>query len=68
MKLLFPNAQRLNRGNYVIKDLVNACRSNDVTDLIMLHEHRGEPGVCGRTSRVSLSLSLESMGMISKTY
>ena len=25
--------------------LVQACRANEVTDLILVHEHRGEPGV-----------------------
>ena len=24
--------------------LVDACRANDITDLIIVHEHRGEPG------------------------
>lgn len=24
--------------------LVEACRANDITDLIIVHEHRGEPG------------------------
>lgn len=43
LRLVFPNAQRINRGNYVVKQLVQACRSNDVTDLIIVHEHRGEP-------------------------
>lgn len=43
LRLLFPNAQRMNRGNYEIKKLVDACRANDVTDLIMVHEHRGNP-------------------------
>ncbi|RGB33165.1 anticodon-binding protein [Rhizophagus diaphanus] len=43
MRLVFPNSQRINRGSYVVKDLVDACRANDVTDLIILHEHRGEP-------------------------
>ncbi|CAG8627881.1 14390_t:CDS:2 [Ambispora leptoticha] len=43
MRLIFPNSQRINRGNYVIKEIVDACRANDVTDLIILHEHRGEP-------------------------
>eukprot|EP00123_Amoebidium_parasiticum_P020415 comp4951_c0_seq1/m.1043 comp4951_c0_seq1/g.1043 ORF comp4951_c0_seq1/g.1043 comp4951_c0_seq1/m.1043 type:complete len:288 (-) comp4951_c0_seq1:21-884(-) len=42
-KLLIPNAQRLNRGNFVVKELVDTCRSNDITDLLILHEHRGEP-------------------------
>ncbi len=43
MKLMFPNSQRINRGNYVMKEIVEACRSNEVTDLVIFHEHRGEP-------------------------
>jgi len=43
MKLMFPNSQRMNRGNYVIGDIVDACRQNGATDLIVLHEHRGQP-------------------------
>ena len=44
MRLVFPNAHRINRGGYVVKELAEACRANDVTDLIVLHEHRGVPG------------------------
>ena len=44
MRLVFPNSYRINRGNYVVKELAEACRANDVTDLIVLHEHRGTPG------------------------
>lgn len=43
MRLVFPNSQRINRGNHVIDDIVKACKSNDVTDLVILHEHRGIP-------------------------
>ena len=43
IKLLFPNAQRLNRGNLIISELVKACVANEITDIIMLHETRGEP-------------------------
>ncbi|XP_065189562.1 U3 small nucleolar ribonucleoprotein protein IMP4-like [Sycon ciliatum] len=43
MCLVFPNCQRLNRGNHVVGQLVEACRANNVTDLIIVHEHRGEP-------------------------
>jgi U3 small nucleolar ribonucleoprotein protein IMP4 len=43
MKLMFPHSQRINRGNYVMKEIVEACRSNEVTDLVIFHEHRGEP-------------------------
>lgn len=45
LRLIFPNSQRLNRGNYVMSQLVQACRANEVTDLILVHEHRGEPGM-----------------------
>eukprot|EP00128_Syssomonas_multiformis_P004099 Colp12_sorted_trinity150504_noHs@9678 len=43
VRLLFPNAQRMNRGNHVMQDLMDACRANEITDLIIVHEHRGEP-------------------------
>ncbi|KAJ3365426.1 hypothetical protein AMAG_05323 [Allomyces macrogynus ATCC 38327] len=43
MKLVFPNSQRMNRGGYVMKDMVEACRANDISDLIIFHEHRGQP-------------------------
>ncbi|VDC02556.1 unnamed protein product [Peniophora sp. CBMAI 1063] len=43
MRLVFPNSHRINRGNYVVKDLAEACRANDVSDLVILHEHRGVP-------------------------
>jgi U3 small nucleolar ribonucleoprotein protein IMP4 len=45
MRLVFPNSHRINRGNYVVKELAEACRANAVTDLIVLHEHRGVPGM-----------------------
>jgi len=43
MKLIIPNSVRMNRGNYVLKDLVKICQANNITDLIILHETRGEP-------------------------
>eukprot|EP00049_Salpingoeca_infusionum_P019087 m.360127 g.360127 ORF g.360127 m.360127 type:complete len:287 (-) comp18902_c0_seq1:273-1133(-) len=62
VRLIFPNAQRLNRGGYVLGDLVQLCRDSDVTDLVIVHEHRGEPDglvVChmpyGPTAYFSLS-------------
>lgn len=42
--MIFPNSQRINRGNYETKQLVDACRANDVTDIIIVQEHRGVPG------------------------
>uniref|UniRef100_A0A0D6R0Z1 Brix domain-containing protein n=1 Tax=Araucaria cunninghamii TaxID=56994 RepID=A0A0D6R0Z1_ARACU len=43
LKIVFPNAQRINRGNQVIAEIVEACRSHEFTDIVMVHEHRGEP-------------------------
>jgi len=43
LSLVFPNARRKNRGNHIVKDIVEACRSSEVTDLLLIHEHRGEP-------------------------
>lgn len=43
IKLLFPEAVRLNRGNYVMTELVKACIKSGTTDLVVLHEHRGVP-------------------------
>lgn len=43
MRLIFPGAQRLNRGTYEFKQLMDACRANDVTDFLILQEHRGVP-------------------------
>jgi len=41
--LIIPNSTRKNRGNHILKELVDACRANEMTDLIIIHEHRGEP-------------------------
>ena len=43
VRLLFPNSQRMNRGGFEMKQLIHACRANDVTDIIIIHEHRGNP-------------------------
>lgn len=43
LKLLIPNSQRINRGRYQIDDIVRACRENNVTDLIIVNENKGNP-------------------------
>ena len=43
LKLLFPTSQRVNRGSQILQDLAELCRSGGFTDLVMVHEHRGEP-------------------------
>ncbi|CAL6053800.1 U3_small nucleolar ribonucleoprotein IMP4 [Hexamita inflata] len=43
MKYIFPTAERINRGSRSIYDLVNSVRNAGFTDLILLHETRGQP-------------------------
>lgn len=43
MKLIFPGAERMNRGGHTQTELVDACRRNGVTDLVIFHETRGRP-------------------------
>lgn len=43
MAIVMPNAERINRGSYVMQDLVNLCLNKNLSDLILLHEHRGQP-------------------------
>jgi len=43
VKLLFPNSQRVNRGNHKVPDLVDVCKSNEFTDIVVVQETRGEP-------------------------
>uniref|UniRef100_A0ACD5ZUY0 Uncharacterized protein n=1 Tax=Avena sativa TaxID=4498 RepID=A0ACD5ZUY0_AVESA len=43
LKVVFPNSQRMNRGGQVLSEIVESCRSHEITDLIMVHEHRGKP-------------------------
>ncbi|CAN2390853.1 U3 small nucleolar ribonucleoprotein, partial [Pristimantis euphronides] len=33
----------MSRGNHELGTLVQACKANDVTDLVIVHEHRGMP-------------------------
>ena len=41
LKIIVPNSVRINRGSYVLKDLVKISQANNFTDLIILHETRG---------------------------
>lgn len=43
IRLLLPTAVRLNRGNLILPDLVRSSTSAGLTDMILLHEHRGTP-------------------------
>lgn len=43
MRILLPNAQRMNRGTQQLKDMVQACIQSGFTDFIMVNETNGEP-------------------------
>jgi len=43
LKHLFPNAEKINRGKHVIRDLVKMGIEKGHTDLIMVNEHKGTP-------------------------
>ncbi|KAJ9156291.1 Anticodon-binding protein [Pleurostoma richardsiae] len=43
IRLLFPTGIRLNRGGLVLPDLVKSAQSNGLSDVVLLHEHRGTP-------------------------
>jgi U3 small nucleolar ribonucleoprotein protein IMP4 len=80
VRLLFPNSQRINRGNTKTDELVNVCRQNGFTDIVMLQEHRGEPdgiAIChlpfGPTAYFTLTNTvmrhdIENRGTISEAY
>ena len=43
MRLIIPNSYKLNRGNMVIKELINVAKEQEFSDVILLHENRGQP-------------------------
>lgn len=43
IKICIPNSQAINRGNYRVDELVDACRKADFTDVVFINETRGMP-------------------------
>lgn len=43
LSILLPNANRINRGGTVLSELVELGLRKGITDLVLLHEHRGQP-------------------------
>ncbi|RCI13369.1 hypothetical protein L249_1015 [Ophiocordyceps polyrhachis-furcata BCC 54312] len=43
IRLLLPTSVRLNRGNLILPDLVRSAESAGLSDIVLLHEHRGTP-------------------------
>jgi U3 small nucleolar ribonucleoprotein protein IMP4 len=43
IRLLLPTAIRLNRGNLILPNLVQSAQASGLSDIVLLHEHRGIP-------------------------
>eukprot|EP00566_Odontella_aurita_P019889 CAMPEP_0113576672 /NCGR_PEP_ID=MMETSP0015_2-20120614/28434_1 /TAXON_ID=2838 /ORGANISM="Odontella" /LENGTH=296 /DNA_ID=CAMNT_0000480149 /DNA_START=9 /DNA_END=899 /DNA_ORIENTATION=- /assembly_acc=CAM_ASM_000160 len=43
VKLLVPNAVRINRGSNRVEDLISSCKEAEYTDVVVVQETRGEP-------------------------
>ncbi|CRG98894.1 U3 small nucleolar ribonucleoprotein protein, putative [Plasmodium relictum] len=43
IKLIIPNSEKINRGSYFIKDIINFAKKNNITDVIIIHEYKGIP-------------------------
>jgi len=43
IKLVIPNSQRMNRGGHTVNQIVEMCRGEGYSDLVILQEHRGVP-------------------------
>jgi U3 small nucleolar ribonucleoprotein protein IMP4 len=43
IRLLLPTAIRLNRGNLILGNLVSSAQASGLSDVVLVHEHRGTP-------------------------
>ncbi|CAG8972211.1 hypothetical protein HYALB_00010990 [Hymenoscyphus albidus] len=43
IRLLLPTSIRLNRGNLILPNLVQSAQASGLSDIVLLHEHRGTP-------------------------
>ncbi|KAF1995906.1 Brix-domain-containing protein [Amniculicola lignicola CBS 123094] len=43
IRLLLPTSIRLNRGNLILGNLVNSAKKSGLSDVVLVHEHRGTP-------------------------
>ncbi|KAH7026180.1 anticodon-binding protein [Microdochium trichocladiopsis] len=43
IRLLLPTGIRLNRGNLILPDLTRSAQASGLSDIVLLHEHRGTP-------------------------
>uniref|UniRef100_A0A7S1GC65 Brix domain-containing protein n=1 Tax=Bicosoecida sp. CB-2014 TaxID=1486930 RepID=A0A7S1GC65_9STRA len=80
VRLLFPGAQRVNRGGHTTAEVVDACRRGGFSDLVVVNETRGEPDALivshlpfGPTVHFSLSNvvmrhDIEGVGSVSEAH
>lgn len=80
IKLMFPNSIKLNRGNYIVPELIELCQKSGMNDMIVLHEHRGVPtsitinhfphgpSCIFTLHNVKLRHDLPDMGNVSESY
>lgn len=82
IRLLLPTAIRLNRGNTILPNLLSSAKAAALTDIILLHEHRGTPTALtvshlphGPTAKFSLhnillraDIPQASRGTVSESY
>jgi len=43
LKLLIPDSSRVNRGQWMMKELFKIAKKYEYSDVIIIHEHRGSP-------------------------
>ncbi|KAK5949820.1 snoRNA-binding rRNA-processing protein imp4 [Knufia fluminis] len=82
IRLLLPTAIRLNRGNTILPNLLSSAKAAALTDILLLHEHRGTPTALtvshlphGPTAKFSLhnvvlraDIPNASRGTVSESY
>lgn len=82
IRLLLPTSIRLNRGTLILPNLIASANASSLTDVVLLHEHRGVPTALtvshlphGPTASFSLhnvllrhDLANSSRGTVSESY
>ena len=43
IRIIIQNSYKLNRGNLVIKELIQIAKEKEFKDIVLLHENRGQP-------------------------
>lgn len=82
IRLLLPTSIRLNRGNLILPNLLSSAKAAGLSDILLLHEHRGTPTAMtishlphGPTASFSLhnvllraDIPTSSRGTVSESY